>query len=49
MEKIYHLANTYWNLWLAIVFFAIVVKAYWPTKKTQEKMDKASRIPLQDD
>ena len=49
MQTLYELANTYWNLWLAIIFFIIVAFAYWPSKKTQKKMDDAAQIPFKND
>jgi cbb3-type cytochrome oxidase subunit 3 len=42
-------ANTYWNVWLLLMFLVAVGYALWPTKKHQREMDHAARIPFQED
>lgn len=48
-DKIVELANTGWNVWLLLMFLGIVAYALWPSKKRQQEMDRAARIPLEDD
>lgn len=47
LEQIYHLANTLWPLWGAILFLGIVAYAFWPSNKA--KFEKYGKIPLDDD
>jgi cytochrome c oxidase cbb3-type subunit IV len=47
LEQIYHLANTLWPLWGAILFLGIVAYAFWPSNKA--KFEEQAKIPLRDD
>jgi len=39
----------FWGVWLMLLFFGATAWALWPSKKRKEYMDRAARIPFQED
>lgn len=48
-DAIVELANAGWNVWLLLMFLVAIAYALWPTRKRQAEMDRAARIPLEDE
>jgi cytochrome c oxidase cbb3-type subunit IV len=47
MATAYDWVASFWLLWLAIIFVAIVAWVFWPGRKT--KLERHGEIPLRDD
>lgn len=39
----------FWGVWLMLLFFAATGWALWPSRKRKEYMDRAARIPFEED
>ncbi|MEQ8441655.1 MAG: cbb3-type cytochrome c oxidase subunit 3 [Alphaproteobacteria bacterium] len=48
-DKIVELANAGWNVWLVLMFLLVIAYALWPSKRRQAEMDRAARIPLDEE
>ena len=48
MQTIIELANEFWNLWLVLMFVAILAWSLWPSKERAKEMKHAANIPFQD-
>ena len=47
LQEIYEGLRSFWVLWLFALFAALVIWAFWPSRKKQ--MEEYGRIPLRDD
>jgi len=48
-DTIVELANAGWNVWLLLMFLLVIGFALWPSKRRQAEMNRAARIPLEED
>ena len=46
MDTLYEWAETFWGLWLMLIFIGIVAYVFWPGRK--RKMEEHGRIPFDD-
>jgi cytochrome c oxidase cbb3-type subunit IV len=46
-EGLYGWVKPLWMVWLVLVFVAIAVWAFWPSRK--KRLEKEGEIPLRDD
>lgn len=46
MQQLVDLAGSIWGLWLMLVFIAICVWVFWPSRKAD--LERHGRIPLED-
>jgi cytochrome c oxidase cbb3-type subunit 4 len=44
---LYAWVKPFWMVWLVLVFVAIAVWAFWPSRK--KRLEKQGEIPLRDD
>ncbi len=47
IDMLVALGRQFWVVWLMLLFIAIVVRAFWPSRKAE--LDAYGRIPLDDD
>ena len=45
-ESIFEFLQTFWVVWLAVLFVGVCLWAYWPSRR--RRMEKYGRIPLED-
>ena len=49
MDFLYNFAQKFWTVWVAIIFFAIAISAFWPSKETKKRMKDNANIPFNHD
>jgi cbb3-type cytochrome oxidase subunit 3 len=47
LDALVAFARSMWVVWLMAIFIAIVVRAFWPSRK--RRLEAYARIPLADD